>query len=210
MAIWPDASLRKSTSSGENGVSVVRKIDRIPRLRPRFTSGILQAASTSSAAAMSYLIGGAWCNEQLFLDDPLAVRKIHGKYPEFSRRCVGQRNAYGISVHDLAYVRRNRAQDLAQVEARRDSGGQIEEQLKPLVLSPKFGVCAHGRMPGIANLLGCDPNDGRFRTETASAGSHISARPRVRRARFHQRYRCRVRILSSGSGTGSNAATWLP
>ena len=28
-------------------------------------------------------------------------------------------------------------------------------------------------MPSIANLLGCDPNDGRFRTETASAGSHI-------------------------------------
>ncbi len=59
------------------------------------------------------------------------MRKIHGKYPEFSRHCVEQRNAYGISVYDLAYVRRNRAHDLPKVEARRDSARQIEEQLQP-------------------------------------------------------------------------------
>lgn len=82
------------------------------------------------------------------------------------------RNSYSISVHEFAYVRCNRAQDLPQVETRRDSGSQIEEQLKPFVLSTKFGVCAHGRMPRIADLLGGDPNHGRFRTETASADSH--------------------------------------
>jgi hypothetical protein len=35
--------------------------------------------------------------------------------------CVGQPNDYGISEYDFAYVRCYRAQDLAQVEARRDS-----------------------------------------------------------------------------------------
>ena len=130
--------------------------------------------------------GGAWRNQQLFLDDSLAMRKIHGQYPEFVCRRVVQRNGYGISVHHFAYIRCHRTQDLPQVEARRDSGGQIEEQLKPLVLSPKFGVCAHGRMRGIANLPGCDPNDARFRTETASAGFH--RRPGCMRdgARFHR------------------------
>jgi hypothetical protein len=68
------------------------------------------------------LSGVAWRNEQLFLTDSLAVRKIHGKCSEFSRRYVGQRNDYGISVYDFAYVRRNRAQDLPQIEAGRDSG----------------------------------------------------------------------------------------
>jgi hypothetical protein len=38
----------------------------------------------------------------------------------------------------------DRAQDLPQVEARRDSGRKIEEQLKPLVLTLKFCFCAHG------------------------------------------------------------------
>src|SRR5246127_830195 len=91
-----------------------------------------------------FLNRGAWSNEQLFLDDPLAVRKIHSKYLEFFRGWIGQRNCYGIGVYDFAYVRCNCAQDLAQVEARRDSGRQIEEQLKPLVLTLKFRFSAHG------------------------------------------------------------------
>ena len=47
-------------------------------------------------------------------------------------------------MYDFAYVRCDRAQDLPQVEARRDSGRQIEEQLKPLVLTLKFRFSAHG------------------------------------------------------------------
>jgi hypothetical protein len=53
MAIWPDARLKKFMSSCENGASVVRKIDRIPSARPRFTSGILQKAFMPSAATNS-------------------------------------------------------------------------------------------------------------------------------------------------------------
>jgi hypothetical protein len=97
------------------------------------------------------------------------VRKIHGKYPEFSRRCVGQRNAYGISVYDLAYVRRNRAQDLPQVEARCNSGREIQEQLKPLILKLKFCLCTHGPRWEPPNLLR-DLNDDRVRPEVTSAG----------------------------------------
>ena len=48
-AICPAARLRKSTSSGINGVSVVRPVDRIPRTRPRFTSGMPQSAFMPSA-----------------------------------------------------------------------------------------------------------------------------------------------------------------
>src|SRR5207302_2084430 len=152
MAIWPDARVRKSTSPGENGASVVRKIDRNPSARPRFASGILQKVFMPSAASMSdvsgvsslrsrmstttgfkvsssFLNGRTWRNEQLFLDDPLSMRKIHGKYPEFLRSCIGQRNIYRISAYDLAYVGCDGAQDLPQVEARRDSRRQIEEQL---------------------------------------------------------------------------------
>jgi hypothetical protein len=44
------------------------------------------------------------------------VRKIYGKYPEFSRSRIGQRNGYGISLYDFAYVRCNRPQDLPQVK----------------------------------------------------------------------------------------------
>ena len=54
MAICPDARPRKSTSPGTNGVSVVREIDRVPRTRPRFTSGIRQMAFMPSAATISY------------------------------------------------------------------------------------------------------------------------------------------------------------
>jgi hypothetical protein len=50
---------------------------------------------------------------------------------------------HGISVYDFAYVRRNRPQDLPDLEARRDLGRQIEEQLKPLLLMPKFPFSAH-------------------------------------------------------------------
>jgi hypothetical protein len=46
-------------------------------------------------------------------------------------------------MYDFAYVRRNGAQDLSQVEARRDFARQIEEQLKPIVLSSYFPFCAH-------------------------------------------------------------------
>src|SRR5579863_8713037 len=81
-----------------------------------------------------FLDGQAWRKEQLFLDDPLAVRKIHGKYPEFFRSCIGQHNCYGIAVYNFTYICCNRAQDLPQVKARRDSGGQIEEQLQAVVL----------------------------------------------------------------------------
>jgi hypothetical protein len=63
--------------------------------------------------------------------------------PEFFRSCIGQRNCYGIGVYDFAYVRCNRAQDLPQVEARRDSGRQIQEQLKLVVLTLKFRFWAH-------------------------------------------------------------------
>jgi hypothetical protein len=91
------------------------------------------------------LYGGAWRNEQFFLDDPLAVRKIHGKYPEFFRSRIGQHNCYGIGVYDFAYVRCNRAQNLPQIEAGRDCGRQIEEQFKPLLLMLKFPFSAHSR-----------------------------------------------------------------
>jgi hypothetical protein len=46
-------------------------------------------------------------------------------------------------VYDFAYVRCNRAQNFPQVQARRDFGRQIEEQLKSLVLTVKFLFCAH-------------------------------------------------------------------
>lgn len=72
------------------------------------------------------------------------MRKIHGKYPEFLRSRIGQRNRDGIGVYDFAYVRCNRTQDVPQIEARRDSGRLIEEQLKSLVLTLKFRFCAHG------------------------------------------------------------------
>jgi hypothetical protein len=51
-----------------------------------------------------------------------------------------------------AYVRCNRAQNLPQIEARRDFGRQIEEQLKPLLLMPKFPFSAHGRMCSTAHF----------------------------------------------------------
>jgi hypothetical protein len=46
--------------------------------------------------------GGAWRNEYLFLGDSLTVREIHGKYPEFSRRRVGQRRGYNITEYDFS------------------------------------------------------------------------------------------------------------
>lgn len=60
--------------------------------------------------------------------------KIHGKYPEFLRNCIRQRNDDTICVYDFAYVGCNRAQDLPQVEARCDSSRQIEKQLQALAL----------------------------------------------------------------------------
>src|SRR6266478_1325914 len=92
--------------------------------------------------AFLWLALGVTSNSSLMT--PPAVRKIHSKCPEFSRSCIGQRNGYGISVYDFAYVRCDHAQDLAQVEARRDSGRQIQEQFKPFVLTMKFRFCAHG------------------------------------------------------------------
>jgi hypothetical protein len=56
-------------------------------------------------------------------------------------------------VYDFAYVRCNRAQNLPQIEARRDFGRQIEEQLKPLLLMLEFRLCAHGHMPSAASLV---------------------------------------------------------
>jgi hypothetical protein len=38
-------------------------------------------------------------------------------------------------MYDFADIRRNRAQDFAKVEARRDACRQIHEQLKPLVFA---------------------------------------------------------------------------
>jgi hypothetical protein len=98
--------------------------------------------------------GRAWRNEQLFLDDPLALREIQRDYPDFSGRCIGQRNGYGIGVYNFAYVRCNRAQDLPQVQTRGDSGRQIQEQLKPLMLTLKLRFCAHGRMKDVTDWLG--------------------------------------------------------
>jgi hypothetical protein len=71
------------------------------------------------------------------------VRKIRGKYPEFVRGCILQRNGDTIGMYHFAYVCRNGAQDLSQVEARGDFARQIEEQLKPIVLSSYFLFCAH-------------------------------------------------------------------
>jgi hypothetical protein len=53
-------------------------------------------------------------------------------------------------VYDFAYVRRNRPQDLPDLEARRDFARQIEEQLKPLLLTLEFRFCAHSHMPSAA------------------------------------------------------------
>ncbi|SRR5713101_9806361 len=102
--------IRKSTSSGENGVSVLRKMDRNPRARPRFTSGIPQAALNALRSrdvrylrpefltfalpeyglqnVHRFLKGGARGSDQLLLEDSFAGRKIHGKYPEFPRSCI--------------------------------------------------------------------------------------------------------------------------
>src|SRR5206468_9453723 len=73
------------------------------------------------------------------------MRKIDSNYSRFSRRCVGQRHDHSISVYDFAYVRRNRPQDLPDLKARRDFARQIEEQLKPLVLTLKFRFSAQDR-----------------------------------------------------------------
>ena len=81
------------------------------------------------------------------------MRKIHSNYSGFSRRCVGQRYDHSIGVYDFAYVRSNRAQNLPQIEARRDFGRQIEEQLKPLLLMPKFPFSAHGRMRSTTHFV---------------------------------------------------------
>ena len=90
------------------------------------------------------------------------MRKIYGKYPEFSRSRIGQRNGYGISLYDFAYVRCNRPQDLPQVKARRDSVRQIEEQLKPLVLTLQFGLRAHVSPQSAQNRLAQKSTNHRF------------------------------------------------
>jgi hypothetical protein len=61
-------------------------------------------------------------------------RSIYGQYPESVERRVVQRNGYGISLHHFAYIRCNRTHNLPQVEVRRDSGRQIQEQLQPACL----------------------------------------------------------------------------
>ncbi len=71
------------------------------------------------------------------------MREIDGEYPEFLRGCILQRDGDTFGMYDFAYVRRNGAQDLSQVEARRDFARQVEEQLKPIVLSLHFLFCAH-------------------------------------------------------------------
>ena len=71
------------------------------------------------------------------------MREIDGEYPEFLRGCILQRDRDTFAMYDFAYVRRNGAQDLSQVEARRDFARQVEEQLKPIVLSSYFLFCAH-------------------------------------------------------------------
>src|SRR5580693_969384 len=81
---------------------------------------------------------GAWSKVQLFLYDPFPVRNIRGKYPAFSRCCVEQGNGYAISVYDFTDIRCDRAQDLAPVEAGRDSGRQIQEQLQSISQSGYF------------------------------------------------------------------------
>jgi hypothetical protein len=60
---------------------------------------------------------------------------------------------YSISVYDFAYVRCNRAQNLPQIEARRDFGRQIEKKLKPLLLMPRFPLSADGRMRRATHFL---------------------------------------------------------
>jgi hypothetical protein len=62
---------------------------------------------------------------------------------EFLRGCILQRVGDTFGMYDFAYGRRNGAQDLSQVEARRDFARQVEEQLKPIVLSSYFLFCAH-------------------------------------------------------------------
>ena len=71
------------------------------------------------------------------------MREIDGEYPEFLRGCILHRDGGTFGMYDFAYVRRNGAQDLSQVEARRDFARQVEEQLKPIVLSSYFLFCAH-------------------------------------------------------------------
>ena len=71
------------------------------------------------------------------------MREIDGEYPEFLRGCILKRDGDTFAMYDFAYVRRNGAQDLSQVEARRDFARQVEEQLKPIVLSSYFLFCAH-------------------------------------------------------------------
>jgi hypothetical protein len=58
------------------------------------------------------------------------------------------------------------------VEARRDSGRQIQEQFKPLVLTTKLRFCAHGPRQKPPNLLrkAYDLNDDRFRPEVTNVG----------------------------------------
>src|SRR5580704_17791115 len=81
-----------------------------------------------------FLNGRTWRNEQLFLDDPFSMRKIHGKYPEFARNCIGQRNINRIGAYDLAYVGCNRAQQVPKFKIRGNSIRQVEKQLHLIIL----------------------------------------------------------------------------
>jgi len=72
-------------------------------------------------------------DRHLFLHRPLAMRKIHSNYSRFSRRCVGAAIRPQISVYDFAYVRCNRAQNLPQIEARRDLVVRLRSSYKPLL-----------------------------------------------------------------------------
>jgi hypothetical protein len=75
---------------------------------------------------------------------PLPCGKSYGKHPALSGPGIGQRNGHGIRMYNFSNVCCDGAQDLPQVEARRDSGRQIQEQLKPVFLRVRSRFCAHG------------------------------------------------------------------
>src|SRR5580704_6260033 len=62
------------------------------------------------------------------------MRKIHGKYPELARNCIGQRNINRIGAYDLAYVGCNRAQQVPKFKIRGNSIRQVEKQLQLIIL----------------------------------------------------------------------------
>jgi len=138
-----------------NGVSVVREIDRVPRTRPRFTSGIGKwllclpqqqshmprprvprvPAWKSPRVSMClwlFLLAGLNVTVTSSFTAPLPCGKSTAITLEFSRSCVGS-DTTTASACMTSRMFAAIAARLPDLEARRDFARQIEEQLSRLV-----------------------------------------------------------------------------